>query len=72
MEENLRRILERSRDEIASLRHQNNILSAQMNVVEIFAAALGLKKEHGMMSPDVVYDLTCKINEMEMAEKLAK
>jgi AmiR/NasT family two-component response regulator len=43
--------------EIRELRRRNELLEAQMGVVEIFAAALGLKKGAQTMSPDIVWAL---------------
>ena len=40
-----------------------------MAVVEIFAAALGLKRNQGGMSPDVVWELQRKIEELVNSEK---
>lgn len=49
---------------IRALRRQNEILSAQVAVVEVFAAATGLRKERGGMSPDVACELD-KLAEQE-------
>ncbi len=44
-------------EEIQRLRQQNEILSAQMQVVGIFAAALGFKNENRGMSEDIAWRL---------------
>lgn len=49
----MKELLLEARTEILSLRQHNEILSAQMGVVEVFAAALGLKRNGGGMAPDV-------------------
>lgn len=44
-------------EEIQRLRQQNEILSAQMQVVNIFAAALGFKQENRGMGEDIAWRL---------------
>jgi len=41
--------------EIRDLRRRNELLEAQMGIVEVFAAALGMKKGGQTMAPDVVW-----------------
>jgi hypothetical protein len=60
----MKQLLIDARHEILDLRRRNELLSAQMAVVEIFAAALGLKRNEGGMSPDVAWSLEKKINEL--------
>ena len=60
----MRELLTEARREILDLRRRNEILSAQMGVVEVFAAALGLKRGEGGMSPDVAWALQRKIEEL--------
>jgi len=43
--------------EIESLRRRNEILSAQMGVVEVFAAVMGLRNGNQGASPDIVWAL---------------
>ena len=57
-------LLRHAKQEIISLRRQNEILAAQMGVVEVFAAALGLKRERGVEAIDVVWELQKKIDEL--------
>ena len=57
-------LLNHAKHEIISLRRQNEILAAQMGVVEVFAAALGLKRERGVEAIDVVCELQKKIDEL--------
>ena len=54
-------------DEIESLRRQNEILSAQVGVVEVFAAALGLRNGNRGATPDVVWALRQEIAKVESA-----
>lgn len=55
--------------EIRDLRRRNEILSAQMGVVEVFAAALGLKHGEGGMVPDVAWQLEREIEKIVNEEK---
>ena len=49
-------LLSLARDEIKYLRKKNEIMSAQLAIVDVFAAAVGLRKnEGGMMSEDALY-----------------
>ena len=57
-------LLNHAKHEIVSLRRQNEILAAQMGVVEVFAAALGLKRERSGGAIDVVWELQKKIDEL--------
>jgi hypothetical protein len=58
-------LLQRSKFEIESLRRRNEILTAQIDIVEIFAKALGLTRNKGGMSPDIAWELQRKIDEIE-------
>lgn len=60
----MKQLLERARSEILQLRRRNEILSAQMGVVEVFAAALGLRRNEGAMAPDVAWELEKQIEEL--------
>ena len=62
----MKELLIEARQEILNLRRRNEILSAQMGVVEVFAAALGLKRNEGGMAPDVAWALQKKIDELSM------
>lgn len=64
----MKELLTEARREILDLRRRNEILSAQMGVVEVFAAALGLKRNEGGASPDVAWALQKKIDELVYAE----
>lgn len=62
----MRDVLNDALHEIESLRRNNQILIAQVGVVEVFAAALGMKRiEGGMASPDIVWTLRHKIDELD-------
>lgn len=43
--------------EITSLRKSNDRMQAQLAIVDVFAAALGLRKESQGMSVDVVWEI---------------
>ena len=60
----MKHLLMAAKDEIISLRRQNEILRAQMAVVEVFSAALGLKYTGGGMSLDIALELQRKIDEL--------
>ena len=61
----MKQLLNSARCEILELRRTNEVLAAQMAVVEIFAAALGLKRNQGGMSPDIAWELQKKIDELD-------
>lgn len=60
----MKQLLMDARQEILVLRRSNEIFAAQMSVVDVFAAALGLKRNCCGMSPDVAYALEKKIEEL--------
>jgi hypothetical protein len=64
----MKNLLASARIEILQLREQNKILSAQMGVVEIFAAALGMKRGNQCMSTDVAWELEREIERLEAEE----
>jgi hypothetical protein len=61
----MKHLLVEARSEILELRRRNEILGAQMEVGEMFAAALGLKRAQGAMAPDVAWALQKKIDELD-------
>lgn len=61
----MKQLLNSARCEILELRHRNEVLAAQMGVVEIFAAALGLKRNEVGMAPDVAWELQRQIDELD-------
>lgn len=61
----MQQILKDARYEILALRRQNEVLSAQMGVVEVFAAALGLRREPSGAAPDVVQQIDRQIRFMD-------
>lgn len=60
----LESLLNNARIEILQLRRTNEILSAQMSIVNVFAAALGLKKNEMGQTVDIAWLLQRKIDEM--------
>ncbi len=58
-------ILERARYEIITLRKTNEILSAQIQVVEIFALALGMKQQTRGETIDVAWELQREIDKLK-------
>jgi hypothetical protein len=65
MAENNRYLLLSAKQEIVSLRQRNEILDAQVGVMQVFAAALGLKRNEGGMAPDVAWELQKAIDEID-------
>ena len=60
----MKQLLTAARQEIVGLRRRNEILEAQVAVVEVFASALGLKPGERGAAPDVAWALQKKIDEM--------
>lgn len=50
-------LLARAKNEILSLRHQNEILSAKNEVINVFAEAMGMRRGGGTMHPDIVHEI---------------
>jgi hypothetical protein len=65
----MKQLLIDARNEIVELRRRAEILNAQIGVVEVFAAALGLRRGEGGMSPDVAWMLQRQIDELTNEEK---
>lgn len=60
----MKELLNSARHEIIELRRRNEVLAAQMAVVEVFAAALGMKHSERGETIDVVWELQRKIDEL--------
>ena len=61
----MKHLLMEAKNEIVSLRRQNELLAAQVRVVNIFEAALfGPRPQQGM-SPDVVWAIEKKLVELD-------
>lgn len=63
-------LLQRAKNEIEQLRRHNEVLSAKVEVVNIFAAALGLRKIKGGYGPDVAWELQKEIDTLQAAETI--
>jgi hypothetical protein len=63
-------VLLKAKHEIVQLRKRNEILEAQMMVVDIFAAALGFKREQRGAEIDVVWELEGKIAELNTPKRM--
>jgi hypothetical protein len=61
----MKHLLMDAKEEILSLRRRNEILEAQVGVVVVFAAALGLKRNEQGMAEDVAWKLQKKIDELD-------
>lgn len=64
----MKHLLNEAANEIESLRRRNELLEAQMDVVEIFRVALMGPRRAGGASPDVVWSLRRKIAELETGQ----
>jgi hypothetical protein len=62
-------LLEDAKREIKGLRQRNEVLEAQVGVVEVFAAALGLKRNKGGAGIDVLWSIQKKIEELQEPKK---
>ena len=58
-------VLRHAVNEIESLRRQNEILSAQVGVIEVFATALGMRNGNRGATIDVVWELQQEIKAAE-------
>lgn len=65
----MKQLLNDAHHEIMRLRRDNEILRAQMGVVEVFAAVVGLKRnEGGMATVDVAWQLQKEIDRLSMPQ----
>lgn len=62
-------LLARAQREILDLRRRNEILEAQISVIDTFAAALGLGRNGGCMTIDIVGEIQDKIEQLGGEEK---
>ena len=60
----MKELLQSARLEILELRRRNEILTAQMSVVEIFAAVVGLRPQERGMTEDVAWRLQQEIDRL--------
>jgi len=68
----MKELLTEARREILDLRRSNEILHAQMGVVEVFAAALGLKRNGNGAAPDVAWALQKAIDRLSSTKPLSE
>jgi hypothetical protein len=68
-ESHLKHLLQAARSEIIELRRRNEILAAQVAVVEVFAAACGLRGGQQRASIDIAWELDRKIEELTIEEE---
>lgn len=64
----MKHLLQSAANEIRALRRENEILNAKVEVMELFACTLHTspaRKNLGAMHPDVLYQLTEKIDELK-------
>ncbi len=61
----MKKLLIEAQQEIIALRRQNESQSAQLAIVDIFAAALGLRKTEGGMYPDITHKIEQYLDDMK-------
>jgi len=60
-------LLLRAKHEIVALRRSNELLSAQMEIVQVFAVALGIRPQNQGACVDVAWELQREIDKLEAA-----
>ena len=65
----MKQLLFEAKHEILSLRRQNEILRAKVEVVEVFSAALLGPRTPQVESLDIAWSIQRKIEELDTAEK---
>ena len=60
----MRELLIEAKEEILRLRRRNDVLEAQVGVLEVFAVALGMRRGERGDEVDVAWRLQQKINEL--------
>ena len=61
-------LLRYAANEIRSLRKTVEIQSAKLEIVDVFAAALGLKRNSGAATVDIVWEIEQRIEQIESDE----
>ena len=61
----MKNLLNEAKQEILTLRRRNELLEARMEVVNIFAVALGMKQAPQGYSPDVVHKIQQRIDALD-------
>jgi len=64
MNSELLHIFSTAKTEIEQLRKQREIQSAQLAIIDVFAAALGLRRNEACMTVDIVWEIERKIKEL--------
>jgi hypothetical protein len=65
----MRELLAKARFEILELRRRNEILSAQVAVVEVFANCVGLRSNGDCQTIDVAWEIERTLEELVAKEK---
>lgn len=71
MKKEYKRVLEMAREEIVSLRKRNELLEAQIAVVELFRALITPSTPRGM-GEDVTWSITKVLRELEAGAPIEK
>jgi len=59
-------LLRHTKDQVEQLRRRNEVLSAQVAIVEVFAAALGLRQPNQGVEVDIAWELQRRIDYLKM------
>jgi len=59
-------LLRAAKHEITALRRRNEVLNAQVGVVEVFAAALGLRKNESGATVDIVWEIERALDRVDV------
>ena len=57
MNEHIKQLLNTSKNEILQLRRQNELLGVQLDIVHVFAVALGIKQHNMGASVDICWEI---------------
>jgi hypothetical protein len=66
----MKELLLKAKFEIIQLRKSNELMSAQLAIVDVFAAALGLKPEQRGETIDIVWEIERELEDAERLEKM--
>ena len=67
----MRELLFQAKEEIVCLRRNNEIMRAQLAIVDVFAAACGLKSDsQAMSSIDIVWKIEKELAKVDKLEKM--
>ena len=65
----MKQLLIEAKNEIEELRRHNDRMMSQLAIVDVFAAALGLKPDNRPMKPDIAWKLQQEIDRLAETSK---